>query len=325
MFLRIGVPNLITIVRHYLKMAKHSSKSSLRRIRKTVARLRDFMSMDSYRNRKLALAASRLELPSLVPLDTSTSVSDYLEYRQLVTGAATDEKIFTLFRSHHQYFPILEHVSKDLGSKYLEIVRRRSNLPVDWVERCFSLNTIGSPQKFSYPSIGRFSPTLLRYAKVFSDLEWLFGPLKGLRCIEIGIGFGGQAAILDFLGEVREIHLYDLPPVLQLAKKFLDRSETSASTLFLDGRDPIVAGPADLLISNYAFSELTRAVQLTYLENAIARASRGYITWNSLSPDGLGPEELLSMIPGSKLLEELPKTAPGNVIIVWGTDRSLSD
>jgi len=31
------------------------------------------------------------------------------------------------------------------------------------------------------------------------------------------------------------------------------------------------------------------------------------------------------MIPGSKLLEELPKTAPGNVIIVWGTDRSLSD
>jgi hypothetical protein len=158
---------------------------------------------------------------------------------------------------------------------------------------------------------------------VFSDLELLFGPLKGLRCIEIGIGFGGQAAILEILGEVQEIQLYDLPPVLDLAEKFLNRSGTSASTIFFDGTNPPMARPADLLISNYAFSELTRAIQLTYLENAIAKASRGYITWNSLSSDGLRPEELLRLIPGSKLLEEQPKTAPGNVIVAWGTDHSL--
>ena len=304
-------------------MAIHSSKSTFRRIRKTFVQLRDFLSTDSYLNRKLTSAASRLELPSVTPAGTSTSISDYLEYRQIVSGAALDEKVFDLFRSHRQYFPILEHVSRDQGRAYLEIVRQRSNLPIDWAERCFALNEVGSPQKFNYPAIGRFSPTLLRYVKVLSDLELLFGPLKGLRCIEIGIGFGGQAAILDSLGKVQEIQLFDLPPVLELAKKFLKRSETSASTIFLDGSNPLVARPADLLISNYAFSELTRPIQLTYLENVIAKASRGYITWNSLSPDGLGPKELLSLIPGSRLLEEQPETAPGNVIIVWGTNHSL--
>lgn len=307
----------------FLKRAKSFLVSIFTRIRNKILRFGNFLSPDGYLNLKSAFAASRLELPSMLPSGNSTSTSDHTEYRQIVTGAAADEEIFNLFRSHPQYFPILEHVPRDQGRSYLEVIHRRSNLPVDWAERCFTLNNVGSPPKYTYPSIGRFSPTLLRYLKVFSDLELLFGPLRGFRCIEIGIGFGGQAAILEILGEVEEIQLYDLPPVLDLAKKFLNRAGTFASTLFLDGTNPPMARPADLLISNYAFSELTRAIQLTYLENAIAGASRGYITWNSLSPDGLRPEELLSLIPGSKLLEEQPKTAPDNVIVVWGTDQIL--
>lgn len=314
---------MIRHARDFLKRVNRFFVSNITQIRKKILRIRYRLSLDRYLNLKSASAASRLALPSVLPSETSTSVSDHTEYRQIVAGAASDEEIFNLFRSHHQYFPILEHVSREQGRSYLEIIHRRSNLPVDWVERCFTLNNVGSPQKHSYRSIGRFSPTLLRYLKVFSDLELLFGPLRGLRCIEIGIGFGGQAAILNLLGEVEEIQLYDLPPVLDLAEKFLKRAGTSASTLFLDGTNPPITRPADLLISNYAFSELTRAVQLTYLENVIARASRGYITWNSLSPDGLRPEELLSLIPGSKLLEEEPRTAPDNVIVVWGTDHTL--
>lgn len=307
----------------FFKKAKRFLVPKFTRIRNKILRYLDSLSPDGYLNLKSASAASRLELPSILPSGTSTSVSDNTEYRQIVASAASDEEIFNLFRSHPQYFPVLEHVSRKQGRSYLEVIHRRSNLPVDWAERCFTLNDVGSPQKYTYPSIGRFSPTLLRYLKVFSDLELLFGPLRGFRCIEIGIGFGGQAAILDILGEVEEIQLYDLPPVLNLAKKFLNRAGTSASTAFLDGTNPPMARPADILISNYAFSELTRDVQLTYLENAMARASRGYITWNSLSPDGLRPEELLSLIPGSKLLEEQPRTHPDNVIVVWGTDHIL--
>jgi hypothetical protein len=181
------------------------------------------------------------------------------------------------------------------------------------------LNHIGSPPKFTYPTLGRFSPTLLRYVKVFSDLELLFGPLRGLSYIEIGAGFGGQAAILDFLGEVKRIQLYDLHPVLELAEKFMRTANVAAQTAFRDGTDVEAAEPADFVVSNYAFSELTRSLQLTYLEKVISKVPMGYITWNSLSPDGLQPDELLERIPSSKIFEEQPLTHRDNVIIVWGS------
>lgn len=312
-----------TLVGRFVKAGRHALVVKARGVVRKLAQYLSFLSLDGFQNRKMASSASKLELPQIILDGNSTSFSDYKEYRQIVAGAAADEKVFNLFRSHHQYFPILEHVSKDHGRSYLEIARKRSNLPGDWAQRCDPLNNIGGPPKYRYPSIGRFSPTVLRYVKVFSDLDLLFGPLKGQRCIEIGIGFGGQATVLDLLGEVEELQLYDLPPVLSLAEKFLSRAGVSATTSYLDGSNPPLARRADLLISNYAFSELTRSIQLTYLEKVARQTSRGYITWNSVSQDGLGPEELLSLIPGSRLLEEEPKTHPDNVIIVWGTSVSL--
>lgn len=315
------------LVRSYLQTLIQSGWRLVRlMIAQTRGRLlfyRDFLSRDGYLNRKTALAASKIQLPTLAALKSSSSVSDRSEYRRIVAGAASDENIFQLFRSHNAYLPILEHVSRELGRSYLEVLRKRTNLPTDWVSRCDPLNTIGGPQKWHYPSIGRFSPTILRYVKVFSDLDLLFGPLEGLGCIEIGVGFGGQAAVLNSLGGCKDFQLYDLPPVLELAKKFMNRSGVIASTRFLDGTNPPKAQQADLLISNYAFSELTRDLQLTYLANSVAQTEKGYITWNSLSPDGLRPEELLTLIPGSKLFEEKPKTARQNVVVVWGTDARL--
>lgn len=278
---------------------------------------------DDYRNLKRQSAAARLVLPGIRGVEKSTSASDYLEYRQIVTAAARDDKVFKLFRSHPHYSPILEHVSRRQGAEYLDIIFRRSNLPENWSKKCAPLNTLGKPPKYSYASIGRFSPTVLRYLKVFSDLEALFGPLQGFRCVEIGVGFGGQAAVLNILGDVTEVQLYDLSPVLALARKFLAKASVSAGTRFLDGARVPQAHQADLLISNYAFSELTRELQLKYLDKVVLNAPRGYITWNSNGPGGLQPEELLKLIPGAKRLEENPKTGQNNVIIVWGTDRDL--
>lgn len=309
------------MIRHYLKMSMRFLVSNFRA--KKIRQAINLLSKDQFMNRKAIRDAQLVELPTIVSPQNSTSVSDYADYRQIVEGAATDDHVFETFRSHPQYFPILEHVSRDQGRAYLEIIEKRQNLPVGWAQLCRQLNEVGNPQKHTYPFIGRFSPTLLRYLKVLSDLELLFGPLKGLRYVEIGIGFGGQAAVLDLFGKVDEVHLYDLPPVLALAEKFLSRVSSSASRLLLDGTNPSAARPADLLVSNYAFSELTRAVQLSYLEKVIVKAARGYITWNSLSRDGLNPAELLELIPGSKLLEEQPRTATGNVIIAWGSDQSL--
>ena len=78
---------------------------------------------------------------------------------------------------------------------------------------------------------------------------------------------------------------------------------------------------SDLLISNDAFSELSREIQDLYLKNVVLNAKRGYITWNSWSSTYLGGyslAELVRVIPNSQIIPEKPLTGKENAIIVWG-------
>ena len=76
-------------------------------------------------------------------------------------------------------------------------------------------------------------------------------------------------------------------------------------------------------MSNYAFSELCREVQDVYLEHIITHARKGYITWNELSHsrlNGHSIEEVCAMIPGSEIIDEIPLSAEGNKVILWGAN-----
>ena len=77
----------------------------------------------------------------------------------------------------------------------------------------------------------------------------------------------------------------------------------------------------DLLISNYAFSELPRSIQDVYLKKIILNSKRGYITYNEIVPESFNSykkEELLNVIPNSFIIEERPITHENNCIIIWG-------
>ena len=89
----------------------------------------------------------------------------------------------------------------------------------------------------------------------------------------------------------------------------------------MDGRSPEFS-EVDLVISNFAFSELRPSVQDAYLRNVILNSKRGYMTMNTLAQayfGGLSQAELLRRIPNSQILPEKPLSAPGNLIIYWGT------
>ena len=61
----------------------------------------------------------------------------------------------------------------------------------------------------------------------------------------------------------------------------------------------------DLVISNYAFLELSREIQDMDFEKVISRSREGYITWNSLSYDlldGYSEDELFEKISGSSVI-----------------------
>jgi putative sugar O-methyltransferase len=159
------------------------------------------------------------------------------------------------------------------------------------------------------------------YLKVLVDLRDIFGNLDRLRIAEIGIGYGGQCRSVLQLHRVRHYDLFDLPTVNLLAQRFLETSGVDTSTLtFHDGRAPKFC-ESDLLISNYAFSELRRDVQEAYMESVVSHATRGYVTYNPIASQTLGAmtaSEFAERLPGARMMEEVPLTHPDNVVIVWG-------
>jgi len=178
----------------------------------------------------------------------------------------------------------------------------------------------GNPRTHSYGSIGLFSPTTLRYIKVAADLKKLFVTLDHARICEIGVGYGGQCRILSVLFRPARYILVDIQPVLALARRFLDNFDVSSFVSYKT-MDELEEEAFDLVISNYAFTELQGGIQDVYLRRVISRSRCGYITYNEITPPefrSYKADQLVSMIPGATILPEIPLTHPRNCVIVWG-------
>lgn len=253
-----------------------------------------------------------------------SSISDAGLYPSFCLLASRDDQVFNRFRRSLIYREILEHVNQDQGWAYIEEIEKLGSLPNE-LNEVIRNDSIGQPKKHQFGEYGECAPSTLRYVKVALDLRQLFGPLDGLSVAEIGIGYGGQCRVINSIWDLKSYSLYDIPEVLSLANRFLVHVGVSLTVVNeIDGRDPLWSEP-DLVISNYALSELRREIQEDYLTNVIANAPRGYVTWNHISPpsfQSLTAEELVERIPGAKILPEIPKTHSKNAIIVWGVTES---
>ena len=255
------------------------------------------------------------------PVENSSITDSPLlaSYPSLCGIAAADSGIYSKFRSSSILIEALDHVSIEQGKAYITEILKSTKWLEEYSKALVEIDRIGKPKKYRF-DYGTFSPTLLRYLKVYLDLKNYFGSLGELKLTEIGIGFGGQASLISKLDRPLSYSLYDIPPVLNLAKRFINDVGASGNFSFIDGRDP-VPSKQDLVISNYAFSELSLPVQEKYLNNVILSSSAGYITWNSLSAkqlNGHSLAELIRLIPGSQIVTEEPNTSKDNAIIIWG-------
>ena len=254
------------------------------------------------------------------------SDSENGNYASAVMQALKHQKSFDNFKRSYSYRDILEHVSEDQGRDYLKILESRNdgilNLGLDTV---LTSDDVGNPIKFRYEKYAKpLSPTTLRYLKVASDLKMLFGSNLG-NVAEIGCGYGGQTLVNDQLLNVESARLFDLPFVNKLIDRYLN-------THLLDGAyyttviNKEVPREYDLVISNYAFSELPKKLQLAYIDKVLSKAKRGYLTMNS----GLGNrryigklslDELTELLPQFSLIKEEPLTSDQAYIIVWGQSK----
>lgn len=259
-----------------------------------------------------------------IATERNRSESDNGSYVAFVQSASLHYKQFRRFKRHPSYRAILEHTNESDGWDYLRIVREQSPEFLDLIDRFKQNDLIGAPITYDYPGIGAISPGTLRYMKVASDLKNLFGSDIGQRIAEIGVGYGGQLLISDQVFGFKEYDLFDLPPVLSLVSRYLECHILNGSYRGLTLNQSAGGEEYDLVVSNYAFSELPSQLQLKYIDKVMARAKRGYLTMNSgvlgsaFGSNKLTIEELRRHLPSFEILPETPLTAPNNYIVVWG-------
>ena len=213
-----------------------------------------------------------------------SSCSDNGEYPNFCLQAANDNQIYATFRRNPIYTSVVETVSKESGQDYFQMALLQTPGLREYFDDFVTSERVGSPHTFPYKEklFSRkylFSPTTIRYIKVLSDLLQFFGSLDGMNIVEIGGGYGGLCKIISDFCRIESYTLIDLKPALNLSQKFL--SEFSLANIhYLTEEDLSHCKQYDLVISNYAFSEINRNVQNLYMKNILQMSSRGYLLCN---------------------------------------------
>ena len=264
---------------------------------------------------------------------SAKSISELSEYPKFCEIAAKEDVIFQDFKRNPKYQYVLEHLDLNQGLDYLAVITRSYPFILNKIEKFRENDRLGNPLTYYYGSLyGNLSPSTLRYMKVAGELVDLFGDLSNKKIIEIGGGYGGQCKIISDLTGFNSYTLIDLPECCLLAEKYLKTLNVN-NTYFISSRNlptsPDRCRPKeklyDLVISNYAFSEITSDEQIEYIDKIINKSKSGYITCNFTSDffylTSLSLEEILSLItiPGRKIqvLPEEPNSFPGNTLIIW--------
>lgn len=251
------------------------------------------------------------------------SVSNNTGYPEVCLKASKDNEIFKVFKTIPEYTQILEHTSVEFGQNYIDIIKRdnpqllnKENL------KKFKTNDIhGGSSSHNY---GEFTiaPSTLRYIKVLSDLINIFGDLNGFRIAEIGGGYGGQCKVISDYFDIKDYHIMDIPEANALTKRYLNT--LGVKNFRNSSANELKVEEYDLIISNYAYTELDRELMDVYKEKVINGSANGYITCNFIIHfaaggqfDTYSKDELLALKPNTEVLNEEPLTAPTNFILVW--------
>jgi putative sugar O-methyltransferase len=244
-------------------------------------------------------------------------------YEEAVENILSSESQFKRFRRKYDYREILEHVDFELGKEYFLRIKELDP-QLKTAKKGFNRNdSIGFPRSYQYPHFEKISPTTLRYIAVALEIEKEIDLQNIHKIVEIGAGYGGQAAILDKLIPNLEYFIFDLPLVQKLIGKYLS-SLGMRNFTHMSLEDTTTNREFDLVISNYAFSELPKNLQIEYLEKVLLKSKNGYLIMNSgrgnstgRSAGKLSLEEISDRIPGLLVKEEIPLTSPDNYVIYW--------
>lgn len=256
-----------------------------------------------------------------------TSVSHYSSYTDVCLNAFNNEDVFNNFKNIEEYTKILEHTSVEYGTKYLDILlsRYKENDLLEIIKNVIKNDLLGNSKKHKYKIYNEFvniSPSTLYYTKIWSDIILLFGTTKKMNIVEIGGGYGGQCLVGKYFSDFASYTIYDLEEANLLQQKYLSKNNINNVSFFSSPTKNNNINKIlkyDLLISNYAFSELNRHIQEEYLNKVLLNSSNGYMImnfgWNL--PNLFTVEELKKELKSLVVDEEIPKSGPYNCLLTW--------
>ena len=198
------------------------------------------------------------------------------------------------FKRNIDYCTILEHCNVSQAEQYFNIIIKKfktfyeSNF--DTLRNICELNDkYGKTQKYNLKNFMTCSPSNLRY--LLHSLLFLEDmkkyKLNNIDIIEIGGGYGGLCFFIHNIAPLYEINInsysiFDLLEPSLLQKKYLNLLNVpDVNCCQLDNFDNIKND--SILISNYAFSEISKELQIKYIDKIINPYTKfGFLTWNSI-------------------------------------------
>lgn len=231
-------------------------------------------------------------------------------------ACATNDHLFAEFRRNSQIIPIVASEQHDpvldhrrAHAYYQLVMEAASNMP-KW-GAIHTMDRIGGPLwwKFDDHLISR---EMLRYLHTYQDIAKRLTITPQPRIIELGGGFGGQAAIFNWaatnLNTLVDYTIVDYHEVGLLQKRYCKECLFSPTLLTTENFDCKMLPEYDLFISNYALDELPEWQQRHYLQIA-ERCRQGYITANC------EPERLFGLFPVREQTQEHPSI--GSATVMW--------
>lgn len=224
----------------------------------------------------------------------------------------------TNFKNDSRYTYMLEHVSKEQGEKYLNLIKEKFKISDHDIIEFSSINdAIGNPNTYNYLGVN-ISPTSLRY--FFQAMLILtYFQSKGnnnIRIVEVGGGYGGLCLAINYCSKyftdfkINEYNIVDLEAPVKLQKYYLSCHKLSYSlkTYVSDNFGAEITSGDDLyMISNYCFSEIDKSLQEKYISVLFPKVKHGFITWNMIPVYYFGRSYTIE--------EEYPKTGEYNYYI----------
>ena len=209
---------------------------------------------------------------------------DFAAFRAQCAAIAGAGDLST-FRQEREIRTIVDNVPEAVGEMYAAAAQRIfGDAWTRLASRIAEIDRVGSPpQPLDLGEWGAdvaLSPEFVRYAFRALELDAFLG-LRGRRVVEIGGGYGGLAAVADRLvGSIFSWTIVDIAEASALQARYLsDVMAYSVSTDAAAQRYAIDAAPVDLVVSDYALSEVGESEMEGYVP-LLRRASVGAVIWN---------------------------------------------